>query len=425
MHPDDTPRLRTFRLACAPHETPLAEALLAAEGYRFEPEPFSPLASRVVEEPAPLGASLANLFGLIYIQDKSSMLPPLLLDPPPGAWVLDMCASPGGKTGLLGLLAGPGGFVLGNEPNRSRLETLRRNLHRMNAATCATCSGPGETLPLAPESWPRILLDPPCSGWGTADKNPSVTTIWRDEKTEPLIRLQRALLAHAARLLAPGGTLMYSTCTTNPRENEEQARFAMDELGLELESVPAPPGFVGEATSVPGTEGVLRVDGRASEGQGFFLARLRKPGDLSAASVPPPADLPGTELSRAEGAAVAEAGAVLENLPPGRALRFKDNVFFVHDGARQMLPGDVRWQGFLLGRFTAGRFRPHPRVRALLPAGGDAPFLDLDDVEPIRRLLSGQALPAPAKDPYAVLRFQGRPLVRLVVKGSRALWADR
>ncbi|WP_461209768.1 NOL1/NOP2/SUN domain family protein [Desulfocurvus sp. DL9XJH121] len=424
MNNDTEQTGRTFRLACPERDRALADALLAAEGYAFETEAFSPLARRVTGEPRPLGSSLANFFGLIYIQDKSSMLPPLLLAPEPGARVLDMCASPGGKTSLLALLAGEDGFVLGNEPSRTRLETLRRNLHRMNAASCATCSGPGEDLPLAGGSWPAILLDPPCSGWGTVDKNPSVTTIWRDEKTEPLIRLQRDLLAKAAELLAPGGVILYSTCTTNPRENEEQARFALGELGLELEPLDAPAGFVGEETSVPGTEGVLRVDGRASDAQGFFLARLCKPGTPGPGQVDA-GDLPGRALRAAEAQAVADAGADLAALSPGEVLRFKDNVFFVHQGARELLPPDLRWQGYLLGRFTADRFRPHPRVRVLLPQGPGIPFVDVDEVEDVRRLLSGQALEAPAGAAYAVLRFRGHPVARLTVKGRRALWSER
>lgn len=417
-------KARTFRLACPAQDAPLADALLAAQGYTWTEEPFSPLARRVVDEPAPLGSSLAASFGLIYIQDKSSMLPPLVLDPPAGSAVLDMCASPGGKTSLLSMLVGAEGFVLGNEPNRSRLETLRRNLHRMNALNSATASESGEALPLVSDSWPSILLDPPCSGWGTVEKNPSVTTIWRDEKTEPLIRLQRELLAHAADLLAPGGTLMYSTCTTNARENEEQARYAMDELGLTLLPIDPPAGFYAEPTGVPGTEGVFRVDGEASDSQGFFLARFAKPGDPADAADPVRGKLPGRPLSRGEREACALAGADFESLPPGEVMRFADNAFFVHEQARTLLPADLRWQGYLLGRFTGKAFRPHPRVRALLPAE-NAPVLDTNDVGEIVRLLTGQSLPAPGKAKYGVLSFEGRPLARLTIKGSRALWSDR
>ena len=89
---------RSFRLVCSPERMPLVEALLKAQGFVFEPEPFSPLARRLIEEPFPLGGSLAAIWGFLYIQDRSSMLPPLALAPEAGASVLDCCASPGNKT---------------------------------------------------------------------------------------------------------------------------------------------------------------------------------------------------------------------------------------------------------------------------------------------------------------------------------------
>lgn len=263
---------RSFRLVCAPDETEAVESLLAAEGYAWEAEPFHPLARRLVREPAALGESLAARFGLLYILDRSSMLPPLLLDPPAGASVLDMCASPGSKTGFLAQLVGPRGFVLGNEPSRDRLETLRANLRRLNLARAATCSYAGESLPLREGSWPFILLDPPCSGWGTLDKNPQAAVLWTEDKTAPLIELQRTLLRRACALLAPGGTLVFSTCTTHHRENEEQVRFALGELPLALSPAAPFPGFVFDE-SLPG---VLRVAGDQSQAQGFFLARFVK-----------------------------------------------------------------------------------------------------------------------------------------------------
>jgi 16S rRNA (cytosine1407-C5)-methyltransferase len=107
---------RSFRLTGAPGEAAGIEVLLVAQGFAGEPEPFWPLARRLLSEPFPLGGALAARFGRIYIQDRSSMLPPLLLNPPSGAAVLDMCASPGRKTGLLSCLVGPQGFVLAVEP---------------------------------------------------------------------------------------------------------------------------------------------------------------------------------------------------------------------------------------------------------------------------------------------------------------------
>lgn len=294
--------LRSFRLVCKPEQAPLVELLLQAQGFVFEPEPFFPLARRLVDGSLPLGSSLAAAFGYLYIQDRSSMLPPLALSPQAGAAVLDMCASPGSKTGLLAQLVGQEGFVLANEPSRNRLATLRHNLQSLNLFCCATTSYPGEKLPLpsaddnptetspfheAGQSagWDCILLDPPCSGWGTVEKNPQVLRLWQGDKIDPLISLQRKLLAEAARLLRPGGRLVYSTCTTNVEENEGQLRFAREDLGLVFQPLAPPPGFAFADPEHPEFSGALRVN-TGSDGQGFFVALLHKPASGQATPCP-------------------------------------------------------------------------------------------------------------------------------------------
>jgi 16S rRNA (cytosine1407-C5)-methyltransferase len=305
---------------CKAWEIPLVEGLLTAQGFRFEPEPFSPLARRLVYEPVPLGSSLAATFGYIYIQDRSSMLPPLALDPQRAASVLDMCASPGSKTGLLGQLVGMEGFVLGNEPSRNRLATLRRNLGSLNLFNCATTSNPGESLPLPGGLWPYILLDPPCSGWGTVEKNPRVLDLWQGDKVKPLIALQRRLLAEAWRLLRPGGLLAYSTCTTNVEENEEQVRYARDDLGFEFLPLPPLPGFSFTDPALPGFSGVLRVEA-GEDGQGFFVALLQKPHDAPLADAVPGNACPSAGKSRddtQESPQAADAPRLPENYGPAQ-----------------------------------------------------------------------------------------------------------
>ena len=377
---------RSFRLLCSPEEMPRVEALLQAQGYRFEPEPFSPFCRRLLDEPRPLGASLAAFFGYIYIQDRSSMLPPLALDPAAGGSVLDICASPGSKTGFLAQLVGKNGFVLGNEPSRARLATLRANMHACNLLPVSTCTYEGQNLPLRPGSWEAIQLDPPCSGWGTVEKHPRVMELWQGEKVQPLVGLQRLLLRHAADLLAPGGKLVYSTCTTNVAENEEQVRFAEQELGLEPLPLTPFPGFVWE--ELPGGEGTLRVDGQRSGAQGFYVALFRKPvGALQ--SVPEP-------LPRAACRRVRPAGAARtpqngnnpdRNCParrwpgPAATLRCCRRAGSCSTGircasCRRMPPAccrrDMVWQGALLGKFAADACHPAPRLRALLPRRPDA-----------------------------------------------------
>ncbi|WP_296305559.1 RsmB/NOP family class I SAM-dependent RNA methyltransferase [uncultured Desulfovibrio sp.] len=425
---------RSFRLLCSPEDMPRVEALLRAQGYRFAPEPFSPFCRRLLHEPRPLGASLAAFFGYIYIQDRSSMLPPLALDPAEGSSVLDVCASPGSKTGFLAQLVGRSGFVLGNEPSRARLATLRANMHACNLLSVATCTHEGQALPLRPGSWQAIQLDPPCSGWGTAEKHPRVMELWQGEKVQPLVGLQRLLLRHATSLLAPGGKLVYSTCTTNVAENEEQVRFAEAELGLERLPLTPFPGFVWE--ELPGGEGTLRVDGRRSAAQGFYVALFRKPYS-AVADTPEPAppsearpprrggkaharrEQPGQELPRE-----ALAGPCCDPalLPPGRVMLYGDQVRFLPEDAGRLLPPDMIWQGALLGKFAGGRLHPAPRLRALLPRRPDAgTAFVLDSPDELTALLSGQSRRTELEGREAALWWQDLPLGRVSLKQGRVV----
>lgn len=428
---------RSFRLVCEPGRIPAVEALLRAEGYDFEPEPFSPFCRRLCHEPRPLGSSAAAFFGYIYIQDRSSMLPPLALAPQAGEAVLDVCASPGSKTGFLAQLTGPAGFVLGNEPTPARLGTLRANLQACNFLQAATCSYGGQSLPLQRESWGAILLDPPCSGWGTAEKHPHVLKLWQGDKLKSLMGLQQCLLRSAAALLKPGGRLVYSTCTTNEAENEAQVRFAEHELGLEREFLPPFPGFAWEERQ--GGEGTLRVDGARSAAQGFYLALLRKhqtpasspktPPQLSERA-PAPAAMLGRSPQQAErGQTLAPetlAGPCCDPrlLPPGRVALYGDHVRFIPAQTAALLPSNLVWQGALLGRLTSGRLSTSPRLRALMPALPDpASSLVLEDVREIAALLSGQSRQTGLSGREAALWWRNLPLGRIALKQGRAVAA--
>ncbi|MDE7240286.1 RsmB/NOP family class I SAM-dependent RNA methyltransferase [Desulfovibrio sp.] len=426
------PPARSFRLVCEPSAIPRVEALLRAQGYAFEPEPFSPFCRRLLGEPVPLGRSLAAFFGYIYIQDRSSMLPPLALAPAPGDAVLDMCASPGSKSGFLAQLVGREGFVLANEPNPARLATLRANLHACNLLQAGTCSFPGERLSLAPASWGHILLDPPCSGWGTAEKHPATLKLWREDKVGPLVSLQRRLLSRAASLLAPGGLVLYSTCTTNEAENEAQVRFAEEELGLLRVPLAPFPGFAWDER--PGGEGTLRVDGARSQAQGFYLALLRAPGAYARAEAEAQ---PGDARRRAAPAGeplppAALAGPCCDpgRLPPGEPTLFGDKARFVPKIAPARLPPRFGWQAALLGRMDGGgAFAPAPRLRCLVPEGpqgGPGPqSLVLEEVAEVATLLEGRALQTGLSGREAALWWRDLPLGCIGLRKGRALAAFR
>lgn len=421
---------RSFRLVCSPDEVALTEAMLHAQGYEFEPDPFFAPARRLTAQPRPLGSSLAAFFGRIYIQDRASMLPPVALQPPPGAAVLDMCASPGSKTGQLAGMVGASGLVLGNEPAPARLATLRRNLLAMGLFQTATCCSPGESLPLADHSWQHILLDPPCSGWGTVERNPKVLAMWKDHKVLPLIHLQRALLREAARLLRPGGVMAYSTCTTNPEENEQQVLFAQEQLGLRLEPLPPLPGFSLRAP-LHNCAGVWRLDPLPGDTQGFFVARLRKPD----ADTPPLLAGPGASLRYdAVPSDALLAQGVAPALFPGPVGIFGDSLHVLPELALRHLPATLRWQGLYCGKTSRNNdIRLSPRLR--LPGPGAR--IDLQGqagLGTLSALLQGQSIPL-AQIPgeitgsedakSALLCWNTLKLGRVGIKNKRLLWSER
>lgn len=430
---------RSFRIVSNADQIHQVEALLRAEGYAFEPDLFFESAYRLSVEPKSLGHSLAAFFGYIYIQDRASMLPPLALQPPQGARVLDMCASPGSKTGQLAQMVGSTGLVLGNEPSPARLATLRRNMHTQGLLQTVTTCYSAESLPLPSASWSYIQLDPPCSGWGTVERNPKVMELWKDDKILPLIRLQRQLLTEAARLLQPGGRLVFSTCTTNAAENEEQVAFALNTLGLEPEALPKLSGFALEKPCpVPGLpaaahSALWRVLPLEGDTQGFFVARMRKPGAAATALPGLPSALPDAERLAVESISdeiLRQEALEPKLLPPGRMGIFGDSLHFVPQLALEHLPRSLRWQGLYVGKAAGLHFSP--RLRLPL-TGATLNLAGQEGIASLRALLQGQSLVRPKnaenkeqpKAKHVTVLWEGLTLGRLRVKGDRLLWTER
>ena len=310
---------------------------------------------------------------------------------------------------------GKDGFVLGNELSHSRLYTLRMNLQTTNAVCAGTCSFSGDAIPLVESSWKNILLDPPCSGWGTVEKNPKVLEVWREDKVRPLIVLQRRLLARAAALLAPGGTVVYSTCTTNSEENEQQVAWAEAELGLVRDPIEPFAGFAWDDRA--GSEGTLRVDGKKSQAQGFYIARLKKPGTspdtdrMSGKSLPMPGEMSKSALHCAT--------IDPELLPNGRIAVFSGTVRLLPAQSLELLPEGFVWQGFPLGRLGSGGFQAEPRLRAFMRDKEQA--LVLESVAEVRSLLSGASMKTGLSGKEAGLWLKDLPLGRVSLRNGRVI----
>ena len=178
--------------------------------------------------------------GRIYIQNLTSMLVPLVLDPRAGQEVLDLAAAPGGKTLEMAAMMGNQGRIAAVEPIRDRFYRLRAVLELHGATIVDTYLADGRWIGRkTPERFDRVLLDAPCSCEARFDpRHPETFRYWSPRKIKESARKQKGLLRSAVACLKPGGTLVYSTCTFAPEENELVVQSVLDELGEAVEVAP-------------------------------------------------------------------------------------------------------------------------------------------------------------------------------------------
>lgn len=258
--------------------------LLREEGFSFEPIEGLGFVYQVTFEPFPLGKSFSHYLGNIYIQDPSSMVPPLVLDPKPGELVLDVSAAPGSKTTQMASLMGNQGLIVANDPSVRRSTSLSYNLMKCGVINAVVTLLDGNRLGrLYFETFDKVLLDPPCSALGTLKSSPEVLKWWKLKRSERLSHLQWNLLVSAIKALKPGGVLVYSTCTIVPLENEALVEKALDAYPVELESIEFKGFKVREGLQSfegkefpPEMRRTMRIYPHESPGEGFFIAKLKK-----------------------------------------------------------------------------------------------------------------------------------------------------
>jgi 16S rRNA (cytosine967-C5)-methyltransferase len=148
-----------------------------------------------------------------------------MLDAKPGNRVLDLCAAPGGKTTLIADRAGDNALIIAADRSASRMTTITTTtaLHELRSINPVLLDA-GNTLPFAPNSFDRILVDAPCSGTGTLRRNPEIRWRLAEPDIATFAANQKQFLRNAAVVLKPGGRLVYSTCSVEREENEDVIR---------------------------------------------------------------------------------------------------------------------------------------------------------------------------------------------------------
>ncbi len=253
-----------------------------------------------VEGEARPGLSPLHEGGLFYLQEPSALSAVSVLDPQPGEKVLDLCAAPGGKSTQIAGLMGGRGLLVCNEPVPGRAQILSRNVERMGVRNAVvTCALPDQLAPRFPAFFDRILVDAPCSGEGMFRRQMEARDEWAENSPRGCAERAMEILSQAAAMLAPGGVMVYSTCTFNDTENEGVlARFTQ-----------AHPEFAAEAFHLPGLpggeSGYAHLYPHEIRGEGHFVSLLRKSPDAPGA---PAAKEEASPRRAAKGARGGDAG---------------------------------------------------------------------------------------------------------------------
>ena len=367
------------------------------------------------------GLSPYHEAGLYYLQEPSAMAPAGLLDVRPGMRVLDLCAAPGGKTTQLAAALEGRGLLVCNEINPKRAKILARNIERLGIANALVLNEHPQKLEERFEGWfDRILVDAPCSGEGMFRKEEAAVADWSPETVDMCARRQLEILRSAARMLAPGGRLVYSTCTFAPQENEGViSRFLAGAPEFSAAKADAPwfapgrPDWI--ENPAPGIEHTFRLWPHKLHGEGHFAAVLEKASDAPVgAAISRPYGSPGGQLIAAPTDLVEfckETGAAL---PEGRPLAFGQSLFFVPEETPDLKGLKVLRPGLELGEILKNRFEPAHAWALWLKTANSTVDFPADSPE-IAAYLRGETISGQAKG-WTLLTVDGLSLGW--VKGS-------
>lgn len=289
--------------------------------------------------------------GLYYMQEASAMTPASLCNAKPGDKVLDLCAAPGGKSTQVACKLKGEGFLVSNDLSNSRAKALLKNIEMAGIGNIfITCEEPSKLAVAYPDFFDHIIVDAPCSGEGMFRRDPAVLQAYKSRGPEFFAPIQKNILDEAAKMLKAGGEIIYSTCTYSVVE-DEYTLLAFLEKHPEFSISPIVPnhGFV-ESDIL---QGCVRLFPHKLEGEGHFVARLKKDGEKQ------------ENTDRRYKKAVKLPSEVKDFLKQTN-IAWKEENFFINREYIYYLPDDgvvnpsIRYirTGLLVGRLAYHKFEP-------------------------------------------------------------------
>ncbi len=358
------------------------------------------------------GKHVFHDMGLYYIQEPSAMCTVQAANPLPGEAVLDLCAAPGGKSTHIAGRMGGSGILVCNEIVPARARILSQNIERMGIKNAIVlCHAPRELEKIFGDYFDRIIVDAPCSGEGMFKKEEAALEQWSPENIAMCAGRQLEILSCAVKMLRPGGTLAYSTCTFSKEENEYVVSRLLEEF---REMEPSPIDFAALGISEGGIPCTGRIYPHRQRGEGHFVALLKKRGDAVAACSAPSKKKSGKKSAKKNHPANCRSGyeafakSCLNVQLPGKLLASGDQLYLLPDGAPDLDGLRVIRPGLHLGTEKKGRFEPgHALALALRPGEASQTF----ETDAPLDYLRGLTLPCdPMLSGWTLVTYRGLPL---------------
>lgn len=390
------------------------EKLISLLPFSVAPLPFAANAYYAPEDK--VGGLAAHHAGMLYMQDPGAISTVAAAAPRKGLRVLDLCAAPGGKSTQLATAIGEGGVLVSNEYVPGRCRILQGNVERMGVANTVVTNL--DTRVLADfygAHFDLVVVDAPCSGEGMLRKYEVAGEEWSEENVRACAARQREILENAVRCVAPGGRLLYSTCTFSLEENEENVAFLLAHHP-DLRLIPTDPAIAAvTADGIPLPDHpeltlCRRFYPHRSPGEGQFMALLERAAGGSPATPQKDGLSP---LTKAETDTVLALFAeTLEKMPQKRLARLRDGIYLVPE--IPVPAGGVFAPGVCVGTVQKGRIEPHHQFYSAYGADFKRK-LSLSEGDPrVPQYLRGEEIDAPElageKNGYACVLYEGAPL---------------
>ena len=389
------------------------EKFLSLFPYPLTPTPFSSYGFYIDPAVEGLGRLPLHHAGAFYAQEPSAMSAAAALAVRKGDKVLDLCAAPGGKTTALAAALDGTGLLWSNEYVKKRAFTLLSNIERIGARNVVVSNTGAQTLAAQlPAFFDKILVDAPCSGEGMLRREKAVYEDWNENNILLCAERQKEILTQAAKLLRPGGEMVYSTCTFNQTENEDVAQWFL-EHHPDFSLLPIAEDFGSPGFGMPDARRIFPRDG----GEGHFVVKFKKAGEA-----------PLVKFKDFTGTAAPEDfftfyQSVFEGKPYGKPTMIGGKIYLLPADLPATEHCSILRAGVLAGEMQGKRFSP---AHALFSAAREPDIRNGIDLaandERLQRFLHGEEIDigseAPQKGYYAV-SVKGIPLGFGKVSGAK------